>query len=185
MKHLSNEFSMELLLSLVEFIQFKQFIDKKLEKQKNTKDEISKLLLASCIPKSTIVYNKNDNLKEKALKLYNKYIRVSSEWEINVSSGLRKQLQNRFENNYNNNNNDNNHGLFEWNDDELYTVFDQCNDEMLKLLGYSLSRFRQKPFYAGKYFWNCFCISVKSVWCFAFLHNVCFQMILEISSNTF
>ena len=94
-----------------------------------------KLRLASCIPKSTIVYDERDDFKTKGYKLYKKYIQVGSEWEINVNSSLRKALQQKFDNDM----------TIKWDNNTLYTLFDRCNDEMLKLLGYSISRFKHKP----------------------------------------
>eukprot|EP01083_Nonionella_stella_P125761 380406_1 len=136
MKHLANEFSMELLLSLVEFIQFKQLIYEQI--QDTSTDPAADIELAKCIPQSSIVHDSDDELEVKALKLYNKYVAVSSEWEINVHSAVRQQLVHRFEANY--------HAI-EWTPTALYIVFDDCLQEMMKLLRYSLTRFKTKPEY--------------------------------------
>eukprot|EP01084_Bolivina_argentea_P305526 527808_1 len=141
MKHLSAEYSMELLLSLVELIQFKQMIFEQLSDDKKDDDGIVKINLAKCVPKSTIVYG-NDELKIKALKLYRKYIQIGCEYEINIHSGLRKQLMGLFQSAETSNGES-----IEWNKNVLYKCFDECSTEMMKLLGYSLTRFKTKSEY--------------------------------------
>eukprot|EP01083_Nonionella_stella_P269076 910131_1 len=148
MKHLANEFSMELLLSLVEFIQFKQLIH---EQIKGTSTDLaedvhrfSDIELAKCIPQSSIVHDPDYELEVKAFKLYRKYVAVSSEWEINVHSAVRQQLMHRFDVTYHAKSKDES---IEWTPTALYIVFDDCSQEMMKLLRYSLTRFKTKPEY--------------------------------------
>jgi len=150
MVHLSAEFSMELLLSLVEFIQFKQAIKGANCSMKGTQqivtvttdsigpqesnidvdDPFVNIELPDCVPESSIVHNENDSFQIKARKLYEKYIKIGSEYEINIASGLRKQSMD----------------IFESTRDDIicmeavHTVFDGCCNEMIVLLGYSLTR---------------------------------------------
>merc|ERR1712154_237642 len=141
MKHLSAEYSMELLLSLVEFIQFKQMIKREctdIEDMDDTVTNLATINLASCVPKSNIVFHDSDSSKTKALRLYRKYVRVGSEYEINVCSVSRSILMDLFENRYDSNSDDE----WDWNGNSLYSLFDDCCKEMQKLLGYSLSRFK-------------------------------------------
>eukprot|EP01083_Nonionella_stella_P070965 190263_1 len=148
MKHLANEFSMELLLSLVEFIQFKQLIHEQMQdtstEQPNAHLQFSDIELAKCIPQSSIVHDPEDELEVKALKIYNKYVAVGSEWEINVHSAVRQQLMHRFDVTYHAKSKDES---IEWTPPALYIVFDDCSQEMMKLLRYSLTRFKTKPEY--------------------------------------
>eukprot|EP01083_Nonionella_stella_P070964 190262_1 len=147
MKHLANEFSMELLLSLVEFIQFKQLIHEQIKGTSTehvNEDQFADVELAKCIPQSSIVHDPDDALEAKALKLYQKYVATSSEWEINVHSAVRQQLMHRFDVTYHAKSKDES---IEWTPPALYIVFDDCSQEMMKLLRYSLTRFKTKPEY--------------------------------------
>ena len=120
MLHLTQEFSIETLLYLIEVIQFQNYI-----KSHCKYDLISdnpgvslyeKILFPAEIPKSEIVYaddykmegigdeefsancsqNEEDillySLKVKAIKIYNKYIKPQAELEINISYHGRRQL---------------------------------------------------------------------------------------------
>merc|ERR1711902_199515 len=95
--------------------------------------------LAECIPKSSIVFNQTEDFERKASRLYRKYIRIGSEFEININYSLRKQLMDRFDTQSNSNSNEQR--------DELHSVFDKCCKEMTKLLRFSLTRFKTKPEY--------------------------------------
>merc|ERR1719245_2059407 len=115
------------------------------------RNEFSSMELCSHIPKSSIVYDTQHDIKWKATKLYEKYICVSSEYEINVNGRIRAgltqkfhvssgiSLRKRFSISKDKREND---------DLVVYpSIFDECCEEMGKLLGYSLSRFRTKPQY--------------------------------------
>merc|ERR1712187_390068 len=65
MVHLSNEFSMELLLSLVEFIQFKQAIRAQ-QQIVGGGEDFSDIKLPDCVPESSIVHNEAHDFKTKA-----------------------------------------------------------------------------------------------------------------------
>ena len=135
MTHLTAEFSPELLLSLVEFIQFKQAIHRIMQSDASSlrNNRFMSIEFPECVPKSSIVHDEEDDFEQKAYKLYTKYVRVGSEYEINISFGLRAQLTHRFERNTE--------------VKALVSVFDDCCNEMQRLLGYSLSRFKEKPQY--------------------------------------
>lgn len=146
-------------------------------------DETIHYELPDNIPKSSIVYDENDDLKTKALKLYSKYVQIGSDFEINVAHAIRTQLANKFEpsrfqrrvsqtfqrrlsnnkapdtptlsNVISASRNENGNGN-EQNDD-LSVIFDECCVVMVRLLRFSLSRFKTKPewikvqnFQAGK-----------------------------------
>ena len=180
MKHLAQEFSLELALSLIEFIQFKNYMEGKkmqnlninthiidvdagqelqIEIEERRSIEFSSMTLCEDIPKSSIVYDTEHDETWKATQLFMKYIRVGAPYEINVSSKLRealtmmfagKAVQSRFSLTR--------HGLTAHNDDKDENdknkdlrispmTFVRCCEEMGKLLGYSLSRFKTKPDY--------------------------------------
>merc|ERR1712039_166411 len=152
MVHLSNEFSMELLLSLIEFIQFKLAIQANNVNQETTTDTGTFYLtveLAECIPKSSIVVDETQDFEQKALRLYQKYVRIGSEYEINIHSSLRKHLMDRFDEQANSNVNQAHSPVRRDSNDatDLQCVFDECCKEMIKLLGFSLTRFKAKPEY--------------------------------------
>jgi len=187
--HLSHEFSLECILAYIELMQFKSLIqsqqdqvvyadDGKLTPQSSiitrvdtggsiTCEETLQFELADNIPQSTIVYDENDDLETKAFKLYQKYIKVGSEFEINIASSIRAQLAQRFEpsigfqrrisrniqrrisnsitvkmdNMVKSNTDSNNNQAV----NDLLTIFDDSSMEMVRLLQFSLSRFKTKP----------------------------------------
>merc|ERR1712228_912049 len=86
--HLSKEYSIECLLSLTEMIQFREYLIHKLY-SKGFEDDKLRIVLASDIPKSYIVENKQWDDKEKAYLLYTKYIRSGAELQINIPAEQR------------------------------------------------------------------------------------------------
>eukprot|EP01084_Bolivina_argentea_P298965 515315_1 len=112
--HLSNEFSVELLLSFCEFQQFKLKMKNNDIFMNNIKDKIiegdnrlvNKFILHEKIPPSYIIHMKHkdirDHIEEYLLitqDLFNKYIKNGSEFEINVSYGVKMNISsfvNRF-----------------------------------------------------------------------------------------
>merc|ERR1712048_93554 len=86
--------SMELLLSLVEFIQFKKAIRAQ-QQIVGGVDDFANIELPDCVPKSSIVHNEAHDLKTKARKLFEKYVEIGCEYEINISYGLRCALSER------------------------------------------------------------------------------------------
>merc|ERR1712228_143961 len=98
-----KEFSSESILSFVEFVQFKQrLIDYMNLKTMTTDDgKFENHLMSEGIPKSSIVHGNYAKIEEDedmdkmfkniATLLYEKYIKIGAEFEINISSGLRCQ----------------------------------------------------------------------------------------------
>ena len=93
-----KEFSSETILSFVEFVQFKQrLID--YMKSDGEQSEFANHLLSESIPKSSIVYNDKNAVKESedaigmfrdcAHLLFEKYIKIGAEFEVNISACLR------------------------------------------------------------------------------------------------
>ena len=95
MKYLIEEFSMECLLSYTEFTQYNIYSNDKLL----NKTVDNTILPLNDIPKSSIVYNQDINesdtateVRMKAHKLFNKYVRIGATFEINISYLQRKAL---------------------------------------------------------------------------------------------
>merc|ERR1712083_800442 len=80
--------------------------------------------------------------KVKAHKLFNKYIKYGSEFQINISSMDRNKIVAML---------GDLEGVLSGTADlnELYAVFEVCRTEMDKLLQYSLTRFRFKEIFEG------------------------------------
>merc|ERR1711879_243512 len=109
MEHLNNEMSGENLLSLTEFIQYKEYIrcrfmdqmdgelvrDKSVSGCKTGWDSIK--LPTEYIPKSSIVYNEEWTVEQVAYRLYAKYVRSGSELEINLSFETRTAFHGLFD----------------------------------------------------------------------------------------
>eukprot|EP01084_Bolivina_argentea_P102261 183224_1 len=104
MVYLSSEYSMECLLSLIEFNEYQQFCMQYIVDD-NVIDKIEIIPFPSNIPTSSILeeteYIPDDILVEysdaivygakiKAHKLYKKYIKTGSEFEINIGSDQRE-----------------------------------------------------------------------------------------------
>lgn len=224
-QHLSKEFSMENLLSMTEFLQFKYYVHRKAEKSVMNKDlrRWFNMLPLDSLPRSEIVYageeeemksngkrkkkstfiielvkqkslssttkssqdkpeppenpaanNNNDNkkeleleddlpqivydkssnkyksddeefvkdIKQKAHKLYVKYIRTSSEYEINISYELRLSYKTLLDNQV----------IWlenkEFNDlIKLRDMFDNCCIIMKRLINHSFTRFRNSKYF--------------------------------------
>ena len=77
------------------------------------------------IVESQIVHDGDNGYKAVANELYRKYIRVGSEWEINIDYGNRNWYRALFENDK----------LMD-NTQELYSIFDPCIDIMIGLTFY-------------------------------------------------
>lgn len=172
MQHLLKEFSMECLLAVIEFTQFKKHaietfnankmnidIDITNTESKSKYPARNKLLIfPECVPLSDIVYgygtedlsinvdlNSPTNsetdktllllFKDKAHRLYHKYIAFGSGFEINISYKMRAELGRLLHEYHQCINND------ELKERELINIFDQCIDEMIQLLKASKSRF--------------------------------------------
>mmetsp|Transcript_27598 Transcript_27598/g.43699 ORF Transcript_27598/g.43699 Transcript_27598/m.43699 type:complete len:289 (+) Transcript_27598:1-867(+) len=191
MLHLSHEFSIECILSLIEFIQFKQCAQSEIleradsnasetddgEEEVDDDDividrmnsnffDMLNIKLAPSIPPSSIVHS-NETLPMKARLLFQKYVAIGAQYEINIQSRIRSQLMHKY-------------GVFrpnllrasiggavgggaeavhqrhissvdlsgvEWTNAVLACEFDECCMEMRMLLGYSLSRFKSSADY--------------------------------------
>merc|ERR1712087_106458 len=89
-------------------------------------------------PKSDIVFAKDMTFKVIAIGLYEKYIKVGSDWEINIDWHSRKAYQELFESE------DGWIGNKEYDDEvKLYGMFDKCLTEMTHLVRAAFSRFKQ------------------------------------------
>ena len=133
MEHLFSEYCAECLLAIVEFTQFKQKI---VDENPEIEFENDALELYGSLIKSSIVYRKTDlsdtiNFESVGDALYNKYIRVGSEWEINIDYGNRCRYRDLFEN-----------GIDTFDAQELYTLFDPCIDTMVSLIIPAFTRFK-------------------------------------------
>ena len=222
MHHLCCEFSTECLLSLIEFIQYQDYIlEMYLTDLDKHSDEYKKKILSirlnvelpSSVPKSSIVYgthgcvsivksvsklgsfrtmrstrrltkfvsdnnmgyvdidmdgNSINEIRYKCYLLYKKYIALSSEFEINISSRTRRWFINRMDNlnewmmqdndklnklNKNKDKNEENQVLATEEKDkdkdkeketliDLCFIFNQCANEMYRLMQGSFSRFK-------------------------------------------
>lgn len=118
-----REFSSEVLLSLIEFVQFKALLK---GSQINEKENI---VFYSEIPKSTIVHS-TDGIPAIADALYEKYIRSHSELQINISSMLRHRWDLLHFTNYH-----------ERDRDKLISAVAEVLQEMLKYIRQSFLRF--------------------------------------------
>eukprot|EP01084_Bolivina_argentea_P148361 259402_1 len=163
MVYLTAEYSIECLLSVIELGQFEKFICE-LMKKHGTPTKLPTLQLEhviknSNIPTSDILENQErlqnfisesaasrsnsviielNEAKLKAHKLYNKYIRIGSEFEINLPSYMRKQIANIL----------GDVSKLVQNKDlqltDLLLVFKSAKDEMKKYLNYSYTRWKQQ-----------------------------------------
>ena len=181
MVHLARELSTECLLSIIEFIQFQNYVFQQTrllyngnnddnddgdndnhDELKNVLNEMEReLLQTKCniklphtIPNSDafdqelfdVTHNDiNDqttlilNSKKIAYKIYQKYVQVGADYEINVQSKTRKTLMRKMDN------------FEDWilNDQvdllTLFHLFEQCFAEMVALLSGCLGRFRTSP----------------------------------------
>ena len=163
MLHLSKEYSMECLLSLIEIMQFKNYVRSQLDTDFDFSVDLEhersvdpELTFASNIPISEIIEAKediqedietadSDNLcfaKIKAHKIYNKYIKWGSEFEINIALSQRTKIANIL------------HDFdrltsYKVSMEDLYLLFDEAQLEMMNLLNYSLGRLKGTPDYAN------------------------------------
>lgn len=141
---------MEILLSFIEFTQFQQYLLDNMDVLDD--DEINNIKLfkfPSNIPMSSIINENNmkqsdiemdgntllRECKIKAHKLYNKYIKINSEFEINISSSERDNLSNVLDDL-------NNLLKLNMNLRDLFLLFNSSKDEMYTLQTYSFCRYQ-------------------------------------------
>lgn len=143
---------MENLLSYIEFTQFQEMAMDELENPDNADPElVSMIRLPPNIPLSAILevkapgFNSRESpnrqqkkleLKLKAHYLYNKYIKVGSEFEINISGMQRDLIANMLDNLDDLLQNDN------IRIDDIFEQFEECKMEMFALLKTSLDRYK-------------------------------------------
>jgi len=149
MQHLIEEFSMECLLSVIEFQQFKSYSMQQLNiNTTDMGDAIKTVIFPDNVPQSNIVYNDHGEetegegdmlllFKIKAYKLYEKYIKIGTEFEINISYRTRGTLQYLMKD------------YDQWISDQnridsldLVKIFESAETEMIKLLNHSKYRFK-------------------------------------------
>eukprot|EP01083_Nonionella_stella_P001581 4553_1 len=149
MLHLSKEYSMEILLSYIEFNQYLSYLDSlepntsNNEYSMSNEDELdlNSLVLLDSVPTSSIV-NNDHGFKEKAYALYSKYIARGCEYEINISGKLRNEFTNIV----------GHYQLFmdlEVEIAEMRRLFTACKHQLVKYLSYSHSRFAKTEEYAA------------------------------------
>lgn len=135
--HLTKEMCIECLLSVIEMQQFKNY----LKKQLNVEHAIVIVDLSSNVPRSELVYGKQeptlDAFKEIAYELHKKYVEEGSEFEINISSRMRRGLESKISDHA------------QWmkdnvTKDDLSLLFDDAMEENIKLLNQSKGRFQEK-----------------------------------------
>ena len=139
-KHLVSELSTECLLSLIEFQQFKSHLIECLKIDDLSTKEIW-FKLAESVPLSDIVHHEEQtdlkSFRRRARDLYEKYVMVDSDFEINIPDKMRRQLHSLMGNES------------KWMDKSdispvnLANVFDGVMMEMKKLLKYSRLRFKE------------------------------------------
>ena len=158
-------YSMELLLSYIEISQYQKYVIELSNEEININvDKYKQMVLPSNLPVSSILQkerkygtesiknektqstamneqlesaNIDNNLKLKGYSLYKKYIKIGSEFEINIIWQQREALMEVFDNHsvLLNNQTTMNH---------IFQLFEVCKEEMVTLMGYSLDRFMQK-----------------------------------------
>ena len=149
MAYLSLEYSIEALLAFIEFNQFQKFIVSQLENETQRVSDLKLVPLASNIPRSSIVYGGEENeldskvysAKLKAMRLYQKYIRIGTEFEINIGSRQRAKLQQTL-------GDEDDLMASNMNLRDLAVLFVGVKHEMKCLLARSLSRFKSQSDFA-------------------------------------
>ena len=144
-RHCGNEYCLECVLSVIEFVQFKQKIYENLDEEQKEKcntENMEKMdILPQSCPQSDIVFGRNgDNFKLISRDLFVKYIEIGSEWEINISYSARNKYIHLMD--------DEDIWLNEMNEYNdlmiLYELFDECIMEMISLMKSAFSRFKQE-----------------------------------------
>eukprot|EP01084_Bolivina_argentea_P253526 425885_1 len=150
MTHLSTEWSMEILLSCIEFNQFQKFLVEHIN-DKQILEKVKIINFPDTLPQSQIVssikYMNDDDkyfdedaflngVKIKAHRLYNKYI-ASGEFEVNISGMMKDKLSNVLSNLK---------SLLIHNINliDLFLVFEGCKQEMITLQSISLERYKHE-----------------------------------------
>ena len=138
---------MECLLSYIEIVQFQRYVSQFIKDDAILK-KYNLVKFPSVVPQSEIIEQEEEILndyggderllfaKMKAHKIYEKYIRIGSEFEINISSKERRKI-NKVVSNLE---------LFlrseKWEFVDLMDIYEVSKNEMWSLLNYSLKRLR-------------------------------------------
>jgi len=163
MKHLSLEFSVECLLSLTEMVQFRDYMLRQAQTEEQEEEEEQadnvavkvklhksslsftdelQVELPKDIPHSYIVENEQWSNKEKAHRLYSKYIENGSELEINISADQRSFYDDMLSD----------YEAFMTNenicDRDLVNLFVPCCAQMIYLMIDSRKRFEATPVFS-------------------------------------
>merc|ERR1712154_117155 len=161
MRALLSEYCAECLLSMIEILQFKQRIateglknishrnDNHLtvmgvqSNQNEEEDSKQFIILPKGCPQSAIVYGEEYNdYKSMARAIYNKYIRIGSEFEVNIDYAARNLYRNLLEDEQSWKGN-----IIYDDPQKLYYLFNPCIDKMVQLISPSFTRFRQSKQY--------------------------------------
>ena len=151
---------MEILLSCIEIMQYQTYLREHVD-DGDILDLVDDVMFPENIPISKIVSStiKNDlngtnhghqetekllrKAKNDAYKLFEKYIMIGSEFEVNISGVMRDGLYDQLSN----------LELLMDNDaigvNELFVMFEECKKEMIALQTISLSRFRLEDEFAN------------------------------------
>ena len=145
-EHCGKEYCLECVLSVIEFVQFKTKIYQNLDEEQKEKCDTENMgkmdILPESCPQSDIVYGRDDddNFRLMARDLYLKYIKIGSEWEINISYSARNKYIRLMDND--------DKWLVEMNEYNdlvmLYELFDGCIMEMISLMKSAFSRFKHE-----------------------------------------
>eukprot|EP01083_Nonionella_stella_P188050 692333_1 len=123
--HLLDEWSVELILSFIEFNQFKQLMEN---------DEKETTILSEKVPQSYIVFEKHKNASDTerykliANDLFEKYVSRTAELQINISYDQQNYVFAKL------------NGI-NVNENELYTLFDGCSHTVHALMKHAHRRF--------------------------------------------
>ena len=148
MIYLSHEFSMENLLSFVEFLQFQRYVADKMECEdvKGNKQLLcNMLILPDTVPLSEIVHDESIGIKKTAYLLYEKYIDDNAIYMINIPFRAKQKI-NKIMQKYKVDIDANNDGD-EKIDTGMLMVFDGCCEEMQQIMQDSYGRYKLTPQY--------------------------------------
>jgi len=143
-EHLFKEYSPECILSVIEMQQYLNYLRSQMEisaAEELSEDPNACVRLPDSVPLSSIV-DMDTDWRMKAYALWYKYVRVDSEYEVNISWELRKNFELMMK--------DNAQFLMDNNGlkiQDFYALFDKVKTEMVHLLRFSLSRFKFKEEY--------------------------------------
>ena len=149
MTYLSYEFSMENLLSFVEFVQFQKYAADTMGRASIQREEdllCDMLILPDTVPLSEIVHDGNMCLKKKALLLYQKYIADGSIYMINIPFRVKQELR-QIMDQYRM---DIDECIIEEDDiidTDILMVFDDCCKKIQQIMNGTYGRYKSTPQY--------------------------------------